>query len=190
MVRLISSNSAADGAICLKICVLVALLGGFGLVTMHQTRRTSRKARKLNWTMQLLRARDLSRWPVLWWYLLCLACPPSPLGAGESTYSVLPVCHATGTAFMQLNSLFSCDTARIVWTLPLIVGGTQPCHFLCCAILILPVLVVDHSFGLLQCQEAVTFCLDITPVCWWHTALPFFVPCQAAVHQILLLGDK
>ena len=132
----------------------------------------------------------LSRWPVLWWYLLCLACPPSPLGAGGPTYSVLPVCHATGTAFMQLNSLFSCDTARIVWTLPLIVGGTQPCHFLCCAILILPVLVVDHSFGLLQCQEAVTFCLDITPVCWWHTALPFFVPCQAAVHQILLLVDK
>ena len=47
MVRLISSNSAADGAIWLKICVLVALVEGFGLVTMHQTRRTSRKARKL-----------------------------------------------------------------------------------------------------------------------------------------------
>ena len=139
--------------------------------------------------MQLGRASDLSCWPILWWVLLCLACSPSHLGAGEPNYSVLLVCHATGTALTQLNSLFSCDAATIVWTLPLFAGGTQPCHFLCCAIIIHPVLVLAHNFGLLLCHEAVTFCLDITPVCWWHTALPFFVLCQAAVHQFLLLHD-
>ena len=122
--------------------------------------------------MQLGRASDLSCWPILWRVLLCLACSPSHLGAGEPNYSVLLVCHATGTALTQLNSLFSCDAATIVWTLPLFAGGTQPCHFLCCAIIIHPVLVLDQT---LACFCAMRLSLFV-----W--TLPLFVggtwPCH------------
>ena len=78
------------------------------------------------------------------------------------------MCHATGTAFLQLNSL----SARY-----------------CTKCLdIHPVLVVGFNLGLLLCHEPVTFCLDITPVCWWHIALPFL--CYAIVINPVLVAGQ
>ena len=114
--------------------------------------------------------------PFLWWFWLCLACPLPPrcwVVLASFTHSVLLMCHATGTAYLKLNSLLQLDFALnvwaftlywwwvltlaclcamnlspFVWTLPLCVGGTKPCHFLCYAIVINPVWVMGFNFGL------------------------------------------